>query len=159
MANLLKTCRDQYGQRARIDFQMLAEKMRTLRHPDPVEQTLMAYLVARPSENHHMFYRALRGFGYQVRERRMRRPKGMQKPTRTDWDVGITIDALDSLDTYDTFVLVSGDGDFAQLLRHLKTLRKHTVVLTFASTLSRDLVAAAEEVILLSRDIVYRKDA
>ena len=37
-----------------------------------------------------------------------------------DWDVGITIDMLEQGKQLDKVILLSGDGDFALLLGHLK---------------------------------------
>ena len=37
-----------------------------------------------------------------------------------DWDVGITIDMLEHGKNLDKVILLSGDGDFALLLAHLK---------------------------------------
>ena len=37
-----------------------------------------------------------------------------------DWDVGIAVDAIKIADRLDVVVLVTGDGDFAPLVRYLK---------------------------------------
>ena len=42
-----------------------------------------------------------------------------------DWDVGITIDILESLPALDRVFLLSGDGDFDRLVRTVQT--KHEV--------------------------------
>lgn len=155
VSNLWKSCREQYGSDARLDFQVLGRLISAKRHPNPVQVHPVAYLVTNPRQKHHAFYGALRGYGFTIRERFMKFDKSRGKPTRTDWDVGITIDALDALNTYDTFALVSGDGDFAQLLRYLKTKDKTTLVVSYSASISRSLYKVADEVITLGKDSMY----
>jgi uncharacterized LabA/DUF88 family protein len=157
VSNLWKLCRKQYGNDARLNFQTLSEVVPASRYPAPVRQKLVAYIVTNPKQSHHAFYATLRSFGFTVRERFMRFDKAAHKPTRTDWDVGITIDALVQAKKYDTFVLVSGDGDFAPLLRQLKQWKKRTMVLTFEAGTSKHLYDAADEVKLLTEDVVFRR--
>lgn len=155
VSNLWKSCREAFGGKARIDFQILSRLVQSHRHPDPVEQKATAYIVTNPKQKHHAFYAALRGYGYAVKERFMRWEKS--KPTHTDWDVGITIDALDKIDTYDTFCLASGDGDFSQLMRYLRTRGKTTMVLTFPHSGAKSLYKASTSVISLTEDVIYNQ--
>ena len=156
VANLWKSCREEFGDNARVDFQVLGQIVPTITHED-IAQKLIAYIVTNPRQKHHAFESALKGFGYEIRERFLRYEKGLSTPFRTDWDVGITIDAIALSERYDTFVLVSGDGDFAMLLDHLKALDKKTIVLTFAHSSSKLLHAAADRLFYFSEDIVYRQ--
>lgn len=155
VSNVWKSCRLEYGEKARVDFRHLARLVPATRWPQRVTQTLVAYIVTNPHQNHKMLYRALRGYGFTMRERFMRHTK--DKPFHTDWDVGITIDALHHVDEYDTFVLVSGDGDFSPLLRHLKLRHgKETMVYAFDASLARQLYTTAGRVITLTEDAVYQ---
>jgi uncharacterized LabA/DUF88 family protein len=157
VSNLWKACREEFGQQARVDFQVLANMVPASRHPEPVRQKLVAYLVTNPKQSCKTLYRAMRGHGFDIRERFMRFDKSKGKPTRTDWDVGITIDALHHRDSYDTFVLISGDGDFSPLLRHLRIkCKKRTLVYSFNKSLARSLYSSAEQVIRLTEDVVYQ---
>jgi len=63
--------------------------------------------------------------------------------------VELTVDALDGLDSYDVFVLMSGDGDFIKLVKYLKGKNKKTVVIAPSDRLSYDLEEAANQVIYL----------
>lgn len=154
VANLWKACRQEFGPLARVNFQALAEIVRSKRHPVPVKQHSCAYLVTDPKQKHHGLRYVLRDLGYQVRERHMQHHKALLKPLRTDWDVGITIDAIDQLDSYDTFVLASGDGDFGLLIDYLKLKGKHIVVLTFESAASKILYQVADELYILSKESI-----
>lgn len=156
VANLWKSCREEFGDDARVDFQVLSQIVPTI-VDEEVNQKLIAYIVTNPRQKHHAFEAALRGFGYEIRERFLRYEKGLSTPFRTDWDVGITIDAIAAVGDYDTFVLVSGDGDFALLLDYLKGLGKTTIVLTFAHSSSKLLHDAADRIFYFSEDIVYKQ--
>lgn len=155
VSNLWKACREEFGDKARVDFQVLSAMVSALRHPQPIQQHLVAYLVTNPKQKHHALANVLHTFGYKVRERFLRYEKGLAKPTRTDWDVGITIDALDRISAYDTFVLVSGDGDFSILLEYLKTRGKRTVVFTFERSTSKSLYESADELHTFTKSIVF----
>ncbi len=155
VSNLWKSCREQYGHNYRLDFQVLGSLVAAKRHPKETVINQVAYIVTNPKQKHHAFYTALRGYGFLIRERFMRFDKDKGRPTHTDWDVGITIDALDKFNDYDTFVLASGDGDFSQLLKHLKYGGKKSMVITFSNSTSRSLYEAADEVISIGKDSVY----
>lgn len=77
-----------------------------------------AYAVDRNDEKQKQFQNILRAIGFDVKLKPfIQRSDGSAKG---DWDVGITIDALDYLDQADVVVLASGDGDFALLVDRLK---------------------------------------
>ena len=68
---------------------------------------------------------------------------------KCNFDVELTIDALDGMADYDVFVLFSGDGDFVKLIKYLKGKRKKTVVMPPSERLSDNLERAANQVIYL----------
>lgn len=77
-----------------------------------------AYAIQRDDEKQIKFQSALRHIGFNVKLKPyIQRSDGSAKG---DWDVGITIDVLTSMKNIDTVVLLSGDGDFDLLLRHVK---------------------------------------
>jgi len=157
VSNLFKTCQLAHGGEARVDFELLYRKLSSLYENS--EFTACAYTVTNPllhKKSQNPFVVVLKAFGYQVKERFLRWEKGLVKPMRSDWDVGITIDAVHLQDTYDTFVLVSGDGDFSMLLSHLRIQHKKTVVLAFEGSAARSLYANADELVWLDKDILFR---
>lgn len=155
VSNLWHSCRLQYGKRVRIDFDVLSKLVPSLSKSE-VQQKLVAYLVSNPKDNHHVLSQALVGYGFCIRERFLAYNK--YNSIRTNWDVGITIDAIHNLDEYDTFVLMSGDGDFSELLEYLKGYGKRTVVMAFGKTTSNDLRKAADSVIPLRESVTHRLD-
>ena len=74
-----------------------------------------AYAIDRSDENQRKFQTALRHIGFSIHLKPfIQRADGSAKG---DWDVGITIDILESLPTLDRIFLLSGDGDFDLLVR------------------------------------------
>jgi uncharacterized LabA/DUF88 family protein len=73
-----------------------------------------AYAINRGDDRQIKFQDALKHIGFDVKLKPfIQRSDGSAKG---DWDVGITIDILESARGVDTVVLLSGDGDFAMLL-------------------------------------------
>jgi uncharacterized LabA/DUF88 family protein len=48
---------------------------------------------------------------------------------KCNFDVEIAVDAIRLIDSYDTFCLLSGDADFAALIRHLKAKNKKVFII------------------------------
>lgn len=59
-------------------------------------------------------------------------------------DVDLTVDAVHFRDEYDSFVLLSGDGDFESLLKYLKAHRKRCIVLSTKGHVSIELIRHAK---------------
>ena len=76
-----------------------------------------AYAIDRGDDRQLKFQNALREIGFTVKLKPfIQRSDGSAKG---DWDVGITIDALEVARDVDTVILLSGDGDFDMLLAKL----------------------------------------
>ncbi|WP_120512286.1 NYN domain-containing protein [Photobacterium salinisoli] len=77
-----------------------------------------AYAIDRGDRKQQEFQNILRAIGFEVKLKPfIQRSDGSAKG---DWDVGITIDALEHTGIADVVVLVSGDGDFDLLLNKLR---------------------------------------
>ncbi|WP_220463233.1 MULTISPECIES: NYN domain-containing protein [unclassified Colwellia] len=77
-----------------------------------------AYAIQRSDDAQHKFQKALKHIGFEVKLKPfIQRRDGSAKG---DWDVGITIDVMESAGDVDTVILLSGDGDFDLLLRKVK---------------------------------------
>ena len=78
----------------------------------------IAYATHRGDEKQHRFQNALKRIGFTVKLKPyIQRSDGS---TKGDWDVGITIDVMETARDVDTVVLLSGDGDFDLLLDKIK---------------------------------------
>lgn len=76
-----------------------------------------AYAVDRNDTKQKQFQTILRAIGFEVKLKPfIQRADGSAKG---DWDVGITIDMMESAAESDLMVLVSGDGDFDILLNKI----------------------------------------
>ncbi len=77
----------------------------------------VAYAIHRGDDKQLKFQNALRQIGFTVKLKPyIQRSDGSAKG---DWDVGITIDVMESARDVDTVVLLSGDGDFDLLLKKI----------------------------------------
>jgi len=84
-----------------------------------------AYTTNRGDEKQKQFQNILRAIGFEVKLKPfIQRSDGSEKG---DWDVGITIDALEYSEEADVVVLVSGDGDFALLVDKIRSDHKAEV--------------------------------
>lgn len=74
-----------------------------------------AYAIGRNDEKQKQFQNILRGIGFEVKLKPyIQRSDGSSKG---DWDVGITLDVIETAAQTDIIVLASGDGDFDLLLQ------------------------------------------
>jgi uncharacterized LabA/DUF88 family protein len=77
-----------------------------------------AYATHRGDDKQQKFQDALKHIGFDVKLKPyIQRNDGSAKG---DWDVGITIDVMESASDVDTVILLSGDGDFDMLLKKIK---------------------------------------
>ncbi|MGW8228818.1 MAG: LabA-like NYN domain-containing protein [Gammaproteobacteria bacterium] len=134
--NIYYTTRQAYGRQ--FDYRKLWQRIRN--QGEIVSAT--AYAIQRDDEKQLKFQNALKQIGFTVKLKPyIQRSDGSSKG---DWDVGITIDVLDSAKDIDTAVLLSGDGDFDLLLEKIK--RDHAVnteVYGVPALTANSLIAAA----------------
>ena len=84
------------------------------------------YVVKTKTGEEKPFFEALINLGIETRIRDLQEFYGGQK--KADWDVGITVDAIRIAPSVDTIVLVTGDGDFIQLVEYLKNQGKRVEI-------------------------------
>lgn len=109
-----------------------------------------AYVVEGDNAKEQDFFNALTDIGYEVRSKPLQIFSSGAK--KGDWDVGISIDVVRTLPLIDTVVLVSGDGDFVDLLDYCRGHGRRTEVIAFKKTASSKLIDEADEFIDLSTD-------
>ena len=106
-----------------------------------------AYAIDRNDSQQRGFQKALDSIGFQVKLKPfIQRSDGSAKG---DWDVGITIDVMDSVtaieEPIDTLVLLSGDGDFDRLLTRVSQEETiETVVYGVENLTAKSLIDAAD---------------
>jgi len=100
-----------------------------------------AYAIQRNDEKQLQFQNALKQIGFNINLKPyIQRSDGSAKG---DWDVGITIDVLETARQVDTVVLLSGDGDFDRLLDKInKDYAVHTEVYGVPAYTANSLIVA-----------------
>jgi uncharacterized LabA/DUF88 family protein len=113
----------------------------------------LAYVVKGPQSEEDNFFTALEKIGFEVKTRSLQVFLGGTK--KGDWDVGICMDAIRMAGKLDVVVLVSGDGDFEELVNYLKYSEGCVVeVLAFGRTASSKLKEEADKFVDLGE---YKK--
>ncbi len=115
----------------------------------------VAYAIERGDQKQREFQNILRGIGFEVKLKPfIQRSDGSAKG---DWDVGITIDAMEWADRADVTILVSGDGDFDLLARKIRDERgKRVEVYGVAELTAKSLVNAATEYFPIDKPLLLR---
>ncbi|WP_394129566.1 NYN domain-containing protein [Shewanella maritima] len=97
-----------------------------------------AYAIAPKDDGQTKFQDALRHMGFEVKTKPyIQRSDGSAKG---DWDVGITIDIMDTAEKVDNILLLSGDGDFDLLLRRVQQDNCYTQVLSVPELTAKSLL-------------------
>jgi len=109
----------------------------------------------RDGNNQGSFFTMLREVGFELRTKEPRvRPDGTRKG---GWDIGITVEALMLAPKLDVLVLVSGDGDFVDLVHALKALGVKVEVYAFERSVGRELREAADFFAPIGEEMIFRE--
>ncbi|MBU1200960.1 MAG: NYN domain-containing protein [Nanoarchaeota archaeon] len=109
-----------------------------------------AYVIEADMKGEDKFHERLELIGFEVKSKELQTFVGGAK--KGDWDVGIAMDVLRMAPKVDTIILVSGDGDFADLLKYVKSLGCRAEVISFKKTTSSKLLAETDDFIDMSLD-------
>jgi uncharacterized LabA/DUF88 family protein len=113
----------------------------------------IAYVIKADVKDEGIFYDALSEMGFEVKSKDLQVFYGGAK--KGDWDIGIAMDVMRLAPKLDTIVLVSGDGDFSDLLEHAKSLGCRVEVVAFGKTTSHKLREVADFFTDLDKDKKY----
>jgi len=134
--------------KAKLNFAKLMEK--AVRGRQLIRA--ICYIVDNPDIDQSGFTDMLRQNGYELRTKPLRvRADGSAKG---DWDMGIAIDAVNVADKLDIIVLVSGDGDFIDLVNHLKGRGVHVEAISFVESTNEDLIKSVDFHIPIEKDLL-----
>lgn len=112
----------------------------------------IAYVIRTEMMTEKVFFDALEKIGFEVRSKDLQTFFGGAK--KGDWDIGIAMDAIELASKLDVIVLVSGDGDFAPLVQHLKrAVGCYVEVLAFGKSASSKLREEADYFIDMDRNV------
>jgi len=96
------------------------------------------------------FFNALSKIGFEVKSKDLQVFYGGNK--KGDWDVGLCMDVVRMIPKIDVCVLVSGDGDYAELVEYAKSQGVRVEVIAFQKTSSSKLLEIADYFYDLSSD-------
>ena len=126
---------------------IISKKVFFDRHPTSNLTEFVKYKEKRES-----FFRMLKKVGYIVKSKPVASvydsTDGEYK-RKCNFDVEITIIALDKLQEYQELVLCSGDGDFVKLLKYVKGKHRKSTIIVHKDRLNWGLKATANRVIFL----------
>jgi uncharacterized LabA/DUF88 family protein len=103
----------------------------------------IAYVIKTEIKDEFNFHEALNKIGIEVKAKDLQVFIGGAK--KGDWDIGIAMDAVRLQPKIDTIVLVSGDGDFKDLLAYMKSHGCRTEVIAVGKTASKHIKEEADE--------------
>ena len=111
----------------------------------------IAYVIQADELKENTFFDALSKIGFDVKSKDLQVFYGGMK--KGDWDVGIAVDAIQLAEKLDVIILVSGDGDYKQLVEYLKTAKGCRVeAIAFGKSTSRLLKDSVDEFIDLDKN-------
>lgn len=115
----------------------------------------IAYCIDRSDEKQRQFQNILKAIGFEVKLKPfIQRSDGSAKG---DWDVGITLDAMEYAKGSDVVVLASGDGDFDLLVKKIRTEYNAAVEVYGVSQLTaRSLIKSATKFIPIENKLLLR---
>ena len=112
----------------------------------------ISYIIKTPEIDQSNFITMLRSNGYEIRVKDLKmRPDGSAKG---DWDMGLALDALAMADRLDVIAIVSGDGDFVDLVNFLKARGVRVEVYSFPYSTADELRHAATEYYQMGPEVV-----
>lgn len=109
-----------------------------------------AYVIRSEAGDETKFFDALTDIGIEMRVKDLQVFYSGEK--KADWDVGIAIDIVRMTEKLDAVVLVSGDGDFLEVLRYVKSRGVRAEVMAFRKTTSAKLLEEVDEFYDLGAD-------
>lgn len=110
----------------------------------------IAYVIKTDIKEEVNFHEALNKMGIEVKAKDLQIFFGGAK--KGDWDIGIAMDAVRLSPKVDTVVLVSGDGDFKDLLQYLQSHGCRAEVISFGRTSSKFLKDVADDFVDMEKE-------
>jgi uncharacterized LabA/DUF88 family protein len=109
-----------------------------------------AYVIKSESGEESKFFDALTDLGIETRVKDLQIFYSGEK--KADWDVGLAMDIVRLSEKIDVAVLVSGDGDFTEVLKYVRSRGIRAEVMSFKKTTSMMLVEEADSFCDLGSD-------
>jgi len=122
---------------------------------------MCAYLVRTPDADSNKFESLLRSLGYtlSIKNAIISYGPGDKRIYKgTDQDMAICIDCMKNIDKFDKWVLMSGDGDFIDLCKYLKSKNKAVEVWAMQGvSFNKNFCDYVDTIKFLNREFFYDK--
>lgn len=123
------------------------------------------YLVQGEDFDSTKFEKKLKTIGYDTRVKNIIKYEKWDKNLQvnrvilqnSNHNVSISIDCLDKINTYNKWILMSGDGDFADLCKYLKQKGKKIEIWSFRESYSSTLEMYADKIHFIDNRFYYKK--
>ncbi|HBW74294.1 MAG: hypothetical protein UX10_C0017G0010 [Candidatus Magasanikbacteria bacterium GW2011_GWA2_45_39] len=102
----------------------------------------IAYVVSTPTGEEKPFFEALVNLGIETKVRELQIFLGGAK--KADWDVGIAVDMIRLSELLDIIIIVSGDGDYVEVVEYLQNRGRQVEAMAFRETASSRLIEAVD---------------
>jgi len=128
---------------------MITEQSYLSRHP---EASFADFNQAKKRKK--AYFEKLRSMNFVVRSKPVHRLFDFQSQKyrfKCNFDVELTMDVMETVLTRetDTFIICSGDGDFARLIRFLKGKVKKVIIVGFKANMNVGVIETAHEILFL----------
>jgi len=124
--------------------------------------SLNAYIIRTPDAKSGRFESLLRSLNYtlNIKQAVIGHDSGGQRIYKgTDQDLQICIDCMKNIENFDKWVLMSGDGDFIDLCKHLKQNNKIIEVWSVpGASFNKKFCDYADTIIFLNDNYFYDRD-
>lgn len=87
---------------------------------------------------------ARKGFKMVVKEVKVIKLKNGKRLYKGNCDVELTIDMIDTIPAYDTAVLLSGDSDFAALIKYVQKHGKKVISISTRNHIAKEIIEASD---------------
>ena len=88
---------------------------------------------------------ARKGFKLRVKEVKIIKLKNKKVMLKGNCDVELTIDMIDLMPAYDTAVLLSGDSDFAPLIKYVQRHNKKVIAISTRGHISKEIIQSSDK--------------
>ncbi len=148
-ANMYHSAREQFS--GRLDYRRLLETISASRSL----VRAIAFVVRAEDVDVTPFLNALENAGFETRTKVLpRRPDGS---VRGSWDVGIALAAATLAPRVDAIALVSGDGDFAELMDYLRVRGCRAEVHGVEGHVSNALIDSADDFSIIGPELMLSR--
>jgi uncharacterized LabA/DUF88 family protein len=124
--------------------------------------SLNAYIIRTPDAKSDKFEALLKSLNYElnIKQAKISRGTDGQRIYKgTDQDMSICIDCISNIHKFDKWVLMSGDGDFIEICKHLKKLDKFIEVWSLPGvSFNKCFCDYADQIVFMNEKFFYDKD-